>query len=680
MQSQLCVLLLVISQAAAARHDGICIKTKPTPGSKPFPPIPDVYSVDIQMNMQLKKSTRHLFELFDAPNSRAIIGETLSSGPFNNISETGYDIYNFNTNQIVEVVELPDTSFSCTASPLDGRPKDTFMFGSKASSKNGFTAKTAFQIDPDYPPIYQGTETLQDGVLAEKWSDCVYIIAMDATLKVMWYFTASNWNSSIGDQVPVMLTVEGMAYDPETQGRPIKHTYTFTGFSDFLPDTSLKYFMVPPRTVCPFLKDFAVGPPGPVYVPNVASQGYFSFQAEYVQQAGDGAGLVTNIKEYYDNTLHMSRYDYIPEGMLASFFTANSDNPISEIHDFITGLAYITDKVHGNCSVMTLTDSPSFDVLSTDMNHARMKTIAEFFGLFNSKGSNMTWTYTGPRMVRDVLANVFAAEKFGYPPHAGADTKSVWEIAFMTKSYFDVNEGAAIEYSEPMQIYVKIPKLGYEMSYNIFDFNEEEPNIWVYDISKCFTDDQKWNVQFKLPGDQKKKIKYNYEMFNYFLYLNIIKQAKTLSSRVANVRWTDDDSDEDITVQFQLIDLPTLPGSTRDKLSADAVAPTSTIVQRLKTAVENGSFVVEAGGSGNTLVAMIALPDSFHHGPVVVNNTVLLEEFIQLSAGAAAGYAIGFFIVGMGLGIFIIFLINKCRSGGAGPVLTLSFANKNFDS
>ena len=39
----------------------------------PFPPIPDVFQMDIQMNVAANKTTRHLFEIFDSRKSIPVI-------------------------------------------------------------------------------------------------------------------------------------------------------------------------------------------------------------------------------------------------------------------------------------------------------------------------------------------------------------------------------------------------------------------------------------------------------------------------------------------------------------------------------------------------------------------------------------------------------------------------------
>ena len=40
------------------------------------------------------------------------------------------------------------------------------------------------------------------------------------------------------------------------------------------------------------------------------------------------------------------------------------------------------------------------------------------------------------------------------------------------------------------------------MTYNIFNFDEEEPDAWTYDVKECFSDEQKTNVNFRLPADK----------------------------------------------------------------------------------------------------------------------------------------------------------------------------------
>ena len=49
--------------------------------------------------------------LFFLANKRAVIAETEAAGPFKNISLTGYDIYNFYDNQVVEIFPLLDSKF-----------------------------------------------------------------------------------------------------------------------------------------------------------------------------------------------------------------------------------------------------------------------------------------------------------------------------------------------------------------------------------------------------------------------------------------------------------------------------------------------------------------------------------------------------------------------------------------
>jgi len=60
------------------------------------------------------------------------------------------------------------------------------------------------------------------------------------------------------------------------------------------------------------------------------------------------------------------------------------------------------------------------------------------------------------RNVRGILADVYVAEKVGYPEGSPADTKSVWEIAFSSPSYFSV-ASSATEVLEPISLSITIP-------------------------------------------------------------------------------------------------------------------------------------------------------------------------------------------------------------------------------
>ena len=63
------------------------------------------------------------------------------------------------------------------------------------------------------------------------------------------------------------------------------------------------------------------------------------------------------------------------------------------------------------------------------------------------------------RKLRDITADIYVAERLGWPVGSGNDIKSVWEIAFTSATYLNVatDESASFEVQEPMRIWVKIP-------------------------------------------------------------------------------------------------------------------------------------------------------------------------------------------------------------------------------
>jgi len=68
---------------------------------------------------------------------------------------------------------------------------------------------------------------------------------------------------------------------------------------------------------------------------------------------------------------------------------------------------------------------------------------------------------------------------------------------------------------------------------------------------------------------------------------------------------------------------------------------------------------------------------AYHSNKLYVKRCLL--KFCCITSGAAAGIAIAFLVAGIGLGVLIIFIINKVK-GGSLPNLTLSFSPKTYSS
>ncbi|KAF6017567.1 hypothetical protein EB796_024128 [Bugula neritina] len=612
-----------------------------------------------------------------------------------------YVAQNKTTRSLFEILTLPEIELHILLQrrQLDGRGVDTFVFGDDVNSQSGFTSKSAFLINPAYPPVYKGKVTLETGIKTEKWWDCHYIPALDATVTAEWYFTDSDdWIPSTGknDPMPVMLKVKGRVGDI----RDIDHTYTFNSFRPFLTDSQASFFQVPARTVCPHLKNFDGGGSKRHEFPPIAQRGYFSFTAELVQQTSQGVGIFTDIKEYYDSQLMLSRFDYSPKGTLLGFATDAASRPISEVHDFLTGVAYVMDMELGNCTVLPLSKSPHYDVAPTDANHVRMKTVKEFFGTDGKIGA-MDWTYTGQRKIRDIMADVYVSQRVGFPYGSPNNVTSTWEIAFTSSTYLDVTSStSSVELMEPMRLWVTVPSLGYTVTYNIFDFNEEEPDKWTYDVATCFSDDQKSNVHFYIKGDQSELIERNRKEFQYRLFSSLVDSLGVSPIRLSNLDWQKSDNDDTIRVSFQILDAPTIKGSTDYIQSKSFLIPSSEAITALDKDVTQGAFVVKSDVlSSEQLKPVLAIPNSIlHHknNTIIryINNTVtvtknvtvehtvvkeIAKDVVKLDAGAATGVALGSFVAGIGLGVLIIFLVNKFRKPKISSNHSLSFYPSTYD-
>lgn len=71
---------------------------------------------------------------------------------------------------------------------------------------------------------------------------------------------------------------------------------------------------------------------------------------------------------------------------------------------------------------------------------------------------------------------------------------------------------------------------------NIFGFDESEPSFDRYDISNCFSDDQKKSVSFKLPADHKDVIESNRQRFHYFIMLALTGNLGLTPSRISGLK------------------------------------------------------------------------------------------------------------------------------------------------
>ncbi|KAJ8306626.1 hypothetical protein KUTeg_017171 [Tegillarca granosa] len=174
---------------------------------------------------------------------------------------------------------------------------------------------------------------------------------------------------------------------------------------------------------------------------------------------------------WYDQDYKLVRYDMAMPS--APFY---SQDPFTIVHDFNTGLAYNIDNTLGNCTINTI-NANSFDA-ELDKNAAlkngayviKMKNPLELFNL------NSTYRYAGQRTIRGMLCDVYET----------------------TTTSFHVN-GVAKPFTSILQFFFL--SVGLYFTYNFFDFSEIHPDLSNFDVTQCFTDDQKQHLAIWFSDD-----------------------------------------------------------------------------------------------------------------------------------------------------------------------------------
>lgn len=443
----------------------------------PLPTLPVTFQVRVEANILDKKYSIAAEEYYDASNGFAAFHL------FENNSMT-YMIFDYNTNQsiyysndmcIVHNLYLDDNN------QIFGLHK---IVTSTASGFHSVTLKENLQFAKSNGLLYKGTKILR-GIKCDWWQSCMYWPDLKSNFTLDYYFSAysnSDWASpDISKQVPVQAEIKGI-----NQGMPFHHLYEYFDFRKSLWKGN-EVFETPPGVVCP-------GRVKTKQVPTLPEQ--FSFSEEIVDSDGN---RVTVADIYYDHTLKLVRFDYVPPFSSAPYYTETSR--VTEIQDFNTGITYGTDTLKGNCSMFPIKNQ-TFDAYVNDRGSAgdqsfflRMKGPQELFFL-----DNTSYTYVGTRMTRDILCDVFISNRIDFKLPSYPSFNSTFEIHFMSDLWV-TSSSSESSVRIPVQLRISTPPfVGYDAVYNIYNFVAEDLHVDKFQISTCFDASSKKSFKIEFPG------------------------------------------------------------------------------------------------------------------------------------------------------------------------------------
>jgi hypothetical protein len=617
----------------------------------PFP-IPGLlfdYQAKIEVNSELTKNTVEMDQYYDGIRNRAVTIyrtkdleiRTYTYGDTNElivISGDSCNIYKANETNGIGIGAINFNGTEHVISPL---------------------ALLHYQ-NPDAKEIYIG-EFVRRGIKVVAWQSCIYNEAIKGTQKRTYYLSNPiEWQVAVPvgniSTVPVEITVETKLQN----GTQWQDTYVI---SQFRPGILVdREFWLTPRGV--WCAGRQAGPKPPT-VPKS-----FRFRSTIVSafpNLGGLFGVTTSIRESYDFPRKLVRFDLV-----------KNNNPLTEVHDFNTGLRYVIDKFRGNCT-LTVLDPEYFDSDASSGTSIKLKDPQAFFNL---DGPDVQ--YTGQRITQGVDTDVWIAKR------VKNNVTATWEWYFMAQGWS--HEGSLKwQQRELVQInvvfyelylnnktqqmdYVQVP-----ITYLLSDYDDSGVDLYDYDVSSCTDQWPKKHFKFNLPTDYYDLMAANQVILQLAILVELEVNSLLSAMRISQLKV--DFNKDSIFVIFTLLEKNSFYGPVEVKeevLLDDAI-------KILNASIAAGKVKIPLPVDNVTILQIPILQNSFYEIETRQTVFVINKEIIKqtgYTSGTVAGISIVLMFVGVILGVLagIFFCIYKPNSIPMDRLNKLAegFTNINF--
>ncbi|KAK7497755.1 hypothetical protein BaRGS_00010889 [Batillaria attramentaria] len=584
--------ILVLLWAVAVNHvtsrlmREVCENAEPQttyPNAPSMPVIPDTFEVHVHCKISNRNQSTEVTEYYDYDNNRGVMHQVELGTRF-------YIYYDYNTDEMMNV--FPDDK-TCYRDKL-GTDPNRFLFGYKPSHGHAhiFTPSAALHFGFDnLISSYQGPGVVR-GIRVHTWYSCQYVAEFDATVNVYWSFTDPlNWDTAVGyPDTPAQCRVTGVAKNSRDNGtHTFDHTYDFLHFKNFISSYDSDVFETPDGVVC---SDRINTKPLPS-LPDT-----FSMTVEVVNKLNR---QVSFLQEWYDKDLNLVKFKYVPGPYKSLLF---GTRPLTEVHDFGAGVAYIMDELLGNCSVIPI-EHGGFDDELQDPSHVRIRTAAEFFYL-----DNVQVAYQGQRTVRGIPADSWVANRPNFPP--GSNMNGVWQWFFQADNWTStVEKQASYTGGTPIQMRFLLEESAYD--YNLFHFQPKLDSS-AFDVTSCYTNKRRRNFDFAFSGQYQDDIRGNLTEFTHSLLATLRDVTKLSPLRISVTRVV---FLADVHVRVELLDKAPITGDVSQmRAQTDLDSAAAALLQ----AIHGNGFVVNIGPNSQEQIA--ALPQSVVERTVAPPNVV----------------------------------------------------------
>ncbi|PVD36429.1 hypothetical protein C0Q70_03413 [Pomacea canaliculata] len=529
----------------------VCNQTKSNNTGPPLPRLPDQLTVQVEVNDVKQNVTIDVREWHDGTGNRGAALQWVVGVPLK-------FIYSYATNEMFTITQVNGgTASNCRVGELNAT-NQPFLFGVQAGasgkSPHIYSTARALMFGGDQQEQYVGRSTAR-GIPTDVWQSCVYWPDLSATMLVEWHFSVpSGWDTALGrSQIPVRCHIKG---NKVNQGQVIafEHMYEITQFRDYLEGT-------PAGTVCAGRKQTKPLPELPTM---------FAYSAEELNVE---ESFIQYLKKAYNLNRKFAMLEFMNP------FPAPAK--VRQIDDFNSGVSYFIDMVRGNCSV-SIINPDAFDAVRTTSGLVRMRSPEEFFF-----GGETDYSYEGIRNIRGLNSEVWVGTRWGWPPNN--PTNATWEYYFAMPEWTEV-AGITSAHHMPISIHVTLGRFQAHQVYNLYNFRDDDPDIWTYDITSCFDVRSLRQIQmtFTVRSPQLQAVLDNQLAFRRSLMVSVTSQIPLSPIRVNRI--TLEFRTTAVDVSLVLTDRVQLPYPVVDRPLQEV--DLNTAVQRLQAAISGNTFVV----------------------------------------------------------------------------------------
>jgi len=489
------------------------------------------------------------------------------------------------------------------------------------------------------------------GIYVDVWQTCNYFADQDATATMTWYFNDNTrmLMPTSNNELPIYAVIEGST----------SNNVNFKTRIDYSGHT----FNVNTRT------DKAFEPPSNLYcvhalvtknLPKIPN--YFRYKGEQITSYINSGGQVSlNIfEETYLSPLMLFIRDS------ESTPVPGSTNGVSfyrTVTDFNTGLQYTANLKSGTCSITTI---PKWNNAAFSMANGKvqMRTSSQFFDL-DSSSYEFMGVHQKPS--RGIQSNSYTTFFSAADTHGRQNSLYTWDFA--TADFL-----RALNYKMPyndIPVSVKVENQEAIYTMNFFEYSTKLDKP-IPDVSSCFNTSQAMPVEVIFNGRFDQMVTPDPYGFQSAFLLNAMGSMSILSPlRIAKID-VQPGINNQIVVRFLLLDKPGVAGNVNFTM----VSVTSAVAyQSLQQSVASGTFTMDINRSSGLVRVTASSVGTFDRGQFH-GIQKSQPQATTYSGGAMGGMAFGMLVLGVLLGLGVVFVMKKLR-GDAGP---LSFANKNFSN